>query len=85
MSIDIQKGFTSGTFRAHLATRLNQYYGFKGPAVTLDTACSSALVAIESACSYLIQGKCSAAIAGGVNVLTQVRPDKLRASASASV
>ncbi|EPQ28951.1 uncharacterized protein PFL1_03751 [Pseudozyma flocculosa PF-1] len=71
VSIDIQRGFTDGTFRAQIANRISNFYGWQGPSVTLDTACSSALVAIESACSYLAAGKCDAAIAGGVNVLTQ--------------
>ena len=71
VSIDIQKGFCDGTFRAQIANRISSFYGWRGPSVTLDTACSGALVSIESACSYLAAGKCNAAVAGGINILTQ--------------
>ncbi|KAK0552225.1 polyketide synthetase [Tilletia horrida] len=71
VSLNIKPGFSEGTFRAQIANRMSKYFGWNGPSVTLDTACSSALVAIESACSFLAAGKCNAAVAGGVNVLTQ--------------
>jgi acyl transferase domain-containing protein len=44
--------------------------GFGGPSVVVDTACSSSLVAIYHACRALLNGDCSAALAGGVNVMT---------------
>jgi acyl transferase domain-containing protein len=36
----------------------------------MDTACSSSFSAIQTACSYLWQGDCDTAVAGGTNVLT---------------
>jgi acyl transferase domain-containing protein len=71
VSTPIRPGFFEGTFRPYIANRLSAYLGWHGPSLTLDTACSSALVAIESACSYLLSAKCNVALAGGVNVLTQ--------------
>jgi acyl transferase domain-containing protein len=44
--------------------------GFGGPSVVVDTACSSSLVAIYQACRALLRGDCSAALAGGVNVIS---------------
>jgi acyl transferase domain-containing protein/acyl carrier protein len=48
----------------HIAHRLN----LKGPAVTLDTACSTSLVAVHMACQGLIGGDCDMALAGGVSL-----------------
>lgn len=67
----ITDDFVPALLRSNIATRTNRFFGWDGPAVTLDTACSGSLVAIESACSYLLQGKCNAVLSGGVNVLTQ--------------
>jgi Beta-ketoacyl synthase, N-terminal domain len=67
----ITEDFVPALLRSTIATRTNRFFGWDGPAVTLDTACSGSLVSIESACSYLLQGKCDAVLSGGVNVLTQ--------------
>ncbi|KDN52671.1 ketoacyl-synt-domain-containing protein [Tilletiaria anomala UBC 951] len=67
----IEAPFISALLRPNIPTKINQFYGWSGPAVTLDTACSGSLVAIESACSHLLQGKCNAVLTGGVNILTQ--------------
>ncbi|KAI0377768.1 putative polyketide synthase [Hypomontagnella monticulosa] len=60
----------TGTMRSLIAGKIAHHFGWTGPAMTLDTACSSSAVAIHSACRDLLAGDCSAALAGGVNVIT---------------
>ncbi|KAF4898800.1 Methylphloroacetophenone synthase [Colletotrichum fructicola] len=61
---------TLGTLRAFLAGRISNFFGWTGESSTIDTACSSSAVAINKACTDIIAGKCTAALAGGVNVFT---------------
>ncbi|CAJ2501647.1 Uu.00g045000.m01.CDS01 [Anthostomella pinea] len=61
--------YSTGNLRAFASGRLSYYFGFGGPSVVLDTACSGSLVAIHSACQALITRDCNAALAGGVNVI----------------
>ncbi|MCK2244747.1 MULTISPECIES: type I polyketide synthase [unclassified Crossiella] len=62
VSIDNASSVASG--------RLAYFFGFEGPAITLDTACSSALVAMHLAARALRDGECTLALAGGVTVMT---------------
>ena len=50
------------------ANRISYVMNFTGPSMSMDTACSSGLVAVQNAITSLRRGECDAAIAGAVNV-----------------
>ncbi|MEO1273969.1 MAG: acyltransferase domain-containing protein, partial [Pseudomonadota bacterium] len=57
----------------YLATRVAFKLGLKGPAFTLQTACSTSLVAIATACQSLESYACDMALAGGVTIVLPQR------------
>lgn len=50
------------------ASRVAYIYDLKGPSMVLDTACSSAHVAIHMACEQIRSGRCKMALAGGASI-----------------
>ena len=60
----------TGNLKSFLAGKISHYFGWTGPSLTLDTACSSSSVGIHQACRAIISGECTAALAGGINILT---------------
>ncbi len=71
-----------GTLRAFLSGKLSHYFGWTGPSITYDTACSSSAVALHSACRAIASGECSRALAGGANVITSPKLHQNLAAAS---
>ena len=62
-------GFTlTGNVRSILAGRISYTLDLKGPGIVVDTACSSALLAVHLACRGLRTGECDMAVAGGVKI-----------------
>lgn len=51
-----------------LATRVSYKLNLQGPSVTVQTACSTSLVAVHLACQGLLTYECDMALAGGVSV-----------------
>ena len=60
----------TGTLMSVISGRVSYTLGLEGPAVTVDTVCSSALVAMHLACQALRAGECDLALAGGVTVMS---------------
>ncbi|WP_165585624.1 type I polyketide synthase [Roseococcus sp. SYP-B2431] len=56
------------------ANRLGHVFDLRGPAMTLDTACSSGLVALNAACEALRAGHATAAVVGGINLMLSPYP-----------
>jgi acyl transferase domain-containing protein/thioesterase domain-containing protein/NAD(P)-dependent dehydrogenase (short-subunit alcohol dehydrogenase family)/acyl carrier protein len=65
------------------AGRLAHTFGLRGPTLSINTACSSALVAIHLACQSLRRRESDCALAGGVNVI--LSPDVTRQLAALNI
>jgi acyl transferase domain-containing protein/acyl carrier protein len=59
---------TIGNNLDFLATQVSYKLNLKGPSFTLQTACSTSLVAIHLACQSLLNRECDMALAGGVSI-----------------
>lgn len=59
----------TGTVLSITANRISNCFDLSGPSMAVDTACSSALVALDAACRSLASGACDMAFAGGANVI----------------
>ena len=57
----------------YLAARVAYKLNLKGPAITVQSACSSSLAATAMACQSLLSGQCDVALAGGAGLKTGVR------------
>lgn len=47
------------------ATRISYSLNLRGPSITVQSACSTSLSAIDTACRHILTGACSIAVAGG--------------------
>jgi acyl transferase domain-containing protein len=58
----------AGNDKDFLATRVSYKLDLRGPSVSVQTACSTSLVAVHLACRALLGGECDLALAGGVSI-----------------
>ena len=66
----------TGGSEALIAARVSYFLNFKGPALVVNTGCSSSAMALHLACESLRRGESSLALAGGV--FADVGPETLR-------
>ncbi|MDJ0380479.1 SDR family NAD(P)-dependent oxidoreductase [Streptomyces sp. G-G2] len=64
----------SGMAQNFIAAHLSHHLDLRGPAVVVDTACSSALVAVHLAAASLRTGECDLAFATGADILLDEVP-----------
>ncbi|MDU8926223.1 SDR family NAD(P)-dependent oxidoreductase [Alisedimentitalea sp. MJ-SS2] len=58
----------TGNDKDFLSTRVSHVFDLKGPSISLQTACSTSLVATHYAAQSLLNGECDMALAGGVTI-----------------
>ncbi|MEU5683736.1 type I polyketide synthase [Streptomyces venezuelae] len=62
-----------GNVTSTLATRVSYELGLTGPSLSVQTACSTSLVAVHLACQDLLDERCDVALAGGVSLNPALR------------
>lgn len=60
----------AGNLPAMLPARLSYFLNLHGPAILIDTSCSSSLTAVHMACGSIHNGDCDLAIVNGINIFT---------------
>ncbi|MFK8081936.1 MAG: type I polyketide synthase [Granulosicoccus sp.] len=72
---DLANVFHGGSFqneigfeKDYLATQVSYYLDLHGPSLTIQTACSTSLVAIATACQSLVNGEADMALAGAATL-----------------
>jgi acyl transferase domain-containing protein/aryl carrier-like protein len=66
---ELRSHSATGMMMTMLAARISYTFDFRGPSMSVDTACSGSLVAAHLAAQSIWNGECSLALAGGVNVM----------------
>jgi len=59
-----------GNDKDFVPTRVSYKLNLRGPSVSVNTACSTSLVAVQMACQSLLNSQCDIALAGGVAIRT---------------
>ncbi|KAI5923108.1 polyketide synthase [Camillea tinctor] len=67
---EVDTYYITGGVRAFGPGRINYHFGFSGPSLNIDTACSSSAAALQVACTALRAKECDTAIVGGLSCMT---------------
>ncbi|KAI0164431.1 polyketide synthase [Hypoxylon sp. FL1284] len=67
---EVDTYYITGGVRAFGPGRINFHFGFSGPSLNIDTACSSSAAALQVACTALRSKECDTAIVGGLSCMT---------------
>ncbi|EEY14472.1 conidial yellow pigment biosynthesis polyketide synthase [Verticillium alfalfae VaMs.102] len=67
---EVDTYFITGGVRAFGPGRINYHFGFSGPSLNIDTACSSSAAALQIACTSLWAKDCDTAVVGGLSCMT---------------
>jgi amino acid adenylation domain-containing protein len=57
-----------GNDKDYLATRVSHLLNLRGPSLSVQTSCSTGLVAVATACQALLAGQCDVALAGASSI-----------------
>lgn len=71
-SVDVQQ-LNLANSPDFLATRVSYKLNLTGSSQTVQSACSTSLVAVHHACQGILRGECEMALAGGVSINLQLR------------
>lgn len=66
---DVSFSALVGSWTSVLASRISYLFNLRGPAMVLDTGCSSALTALDAAVKAIRNNDCETAFVGGINLL----------------
>ncbi|KAF2139471.1 uncharacterized protein K452DRAFT_232273 [Aplosporella prunicola CBS 121167] len=77
---NIPRFFLTGVGSAMASNRISHFFDFRGASMTIDTGCSTTLVALHQAVQSLRSGECDMSIVGGSNVL--INPDNFKTMGS---
>jgi acyl transferase domain-containing protein len=69
MNVPVDPYIGTGNTQTVFANRISFLFDLTGPSIAVDTACSSALVALHQACQSLRNHECGMAFVGGANLL----------------
>ncbi|NWO04308.1 MAG: SDR family NAD(P)-dependent oxidoreductase [Alteromonadaceae bacterium] len=65
-AIDANTG--TGTASSIASNRISYLFDLKGPSVSMDTACSSSMMAFHQACQSILSGETDQALTGGISL-----------------
>ncbi|KAG8157511.1 hypothetical protein KVR01_012553 [Diaporthe batatas] len=77
---NLPRFFLAGVGSAMASNRISHFFDFRGASMTIDTGCSTALVALHQAVQNLRSGESDMSIVGGSNVI--FNPDNFKAMGS---